>query len=848
MKTTPLIITCVAALAATAGVAADLELRTFKAAPARAIPLPATPDSIETGNLDFDRTKLLESKKAADFFHRYLQPDWTTVEADTTGVLHLDTAGNGATLHVLTTRMRPSRFVKGKLKAEATSMAEIWVNGVSVVKKTSSDSTLTASEGMLSMEPEMEADVEIHLLALPDDKNTPQFKLSFIPDSDFADVTVEQGPLTSKFFTINDVVLGRRLNSATMSPDGKYCLLTYSETYGEGDARWFNRVIETASQKTVASNLPTDAQWMPTGSRLLVSERNGDSHDFFTIDMPDMRRTALAYHVPVTASQAMMAPDGKYFIYYTSEQGKAEDGIMKRYTDPDDRITGNRNRSYLHKYDFTTETVTPVTFGGPTTHLLDITPDSRRLLYFSNRETPGEWPFYSASLIELDVNTLKTDTIISGAASLTGACYSPDGRQLLITAGPNAFDGLGKNAGSHEIANDFDIQAFTMNIADRKITPLTRDFNPSISGSPVWNKADGMIYFLADDAFDVPLYRLNPKTGKISPLGVKTGFTRNFSIGEQESRWIAYTGMDYTYAGRGYLLDLKSGKSILIDDPMADQLSEVKFGKTEKWTFTSANGDVIDGEVIYPPTFDPSKKYPLIVYYYGGTTPSNRRSDHPYTPQLFASRDYVVYVVNPSGTIGYGQEFSARHVNAWGEPTADEIIEGVKTFCKQHDFVDDKKIGCLGASYGGFMTQLLQTKTDIFAAAVSHAGISNVASYWGEGYWGYSYNAVAAAKSYPWTNPDLFTKHGSLFNADKIHTPLLLLHGTDDTNVPIGESIQLFNALKILGRTVEFITVEDQNHVITDFNKRKLWHATIMAWFAKYLQDDTRWWDSMYGK
>lgn len=137
-----------------------------------------------------------------------------------------------------------------------------------------------------------------------------------------------------------------------------------------------------------------------------------------------------------------------------------------------------------------------------------------------------------------------------------------------------------------------------------------------------------------------------------------------------------------------------------------------------------------------PPNFDPNKKYPLIVYYYGGTTPTERGISNPYCAQLFASRDYVVYVINPSGTIGYGQEFSARHVNAWGKRTADDIIEGTKQFCKEHPFVNDKKIGCLGASYGGFMTQYLQTQTDIFAAAVSHAGISNVTSYWGEGYWG----------------------------------------------------------------------------------------------------------------
>lgn len=110
------------------------------------------------------------------------------------------------------------------------------------------------------------------------------------------------------------------------------------------------------------------------------------------------------------------------------------------------------------------------------------------------------------------------------------------------------------------------------------------------------------------------------------------------------------------------------------------------------------------------------------------------------------------------------------------------------------------------------MTQYLQTQIGYFRRRSFTCRYSNVTSYWGEGYWGYGYNAIAAADSYPWNNPELFTKQSSLFNADKINTPLLLLHGTVDTNVPIGESIQLFNALKILGKTVEFITVDGENH------------------------------------
>jgi dipeptidyl aminopeptidase/acylaminoacyl peptidase len=144
------------------------------------------------------------------------------------------------------------------------------------------------------------------------------------------------------------------------------------------------------------------------------------------------------------------------------------------------------------------------------------------------------------------------------------------------------------------------------------------------------------------------------------------------------------------------------------------------------------------------------------------------------------------------------------------------------------------------------MTMYLQTVTDIFAAAVSHAGISSIASYWGEGYWGYAYSGAASAGSFPWNNLELYIEQSPLFNADKIRTPLLLLHGMEDTNVPIGESIQMFTALKILGRPVEFIRVKGENHGIANYKRRIEWNHSIYAWFAKWLQDDSSWWDSLY--
>ena len=160
--------------------------------------------------------------------------------------------------------------------------------------------------------------------------------------------------------------------------------------------------------------------------------------------------------------------------------------------------------------------------------------------------------------------------------------------------------------------------------------------------------------------------------------------------------------------------------------------------------------------------------------------------------------------------------------------------------------MDAKKVGCCGASYGGFMTQYLQTRTDIFAAAVSHAGISALSSYWGEGYWGYGYCSSANTGTYPWNHPAFFTEHSPLFHADKITTPLLLIHGNADTNVPVGESIQMFAALKILGKEVALVQVDGENHGVADYTKRLGWHNSIFAWFAKWLKEEPEWWEALY--
>ena len=332
----------------------------------------------------------------------------------------------------------------------------------------------------------------------------------------------------------------------------------------------------------------------------------------------------------------------------------------------------------------------------------------------------------------------------------------------------------------------------------------------------------------------------------------------NFSIARY-APVMTYHGNSVSNPARAYSLDLSSfaknkkqggktrqPKTMLLADTAKDLLKDIRLGECRDFNFKSSRGDSIFGRCYLPPYYDATKKYPMIVYYYGGCSPTSRNFQTHYPWNLYAAQDYIVYVVNPGGASGFGQKHSARHVNTAGKGVAEDIIEGIEAVCKQYPAIDKKHIGCVGASYGGFMTEYLQTVTDLFACAVSHAGISDHTSYWGNGNWGYSYSEVSMAEKYPWSDRDLYVDQSPLYRADKIHTPLLLTHGTADTNVPPMESMQLFTALKLLGRDVALIHVKGENHGIMDYNKRILWTNSIMAWFEKYLKGDSTWWDTLY--
>lgn len=840
LKTTKSGLLAAALMASISASAETIEVKTLKYAGPYAVAQPWMADSVNIKGEVFDLKQLLDSPLSFTLLNKGKEVTAAQLLADKQDALHL------ASFCVSNTQR-----TKATIAVEGLEQYRLFVDGEQVaVNGDKAETILTPSQHTVVIK---------YLTRKNASADKKSIKLT-VTAANGAPLSVGDATV-KRAYNIYDVICAPNYPSVSISPNGKFIVVRKTWVDRKGNNHSINELRNSQTNRLMAT-FEESVKWMPSSNKLYFTQKASDSSiageekqdgtlQLITINPLTMEREVLASHLPEGWFQ--FTPDEKTLIYTLTTEGRKKDPQVYDVKEPEDRQPGWRERSNLAKYDLASGILQPLTFGYHNIYLMDISADSRYLLIGKEEERLTKRPTTLTSFYRLDLGSMnassattpKVETLIEKGEFLNSAQFSPDGKSILVSASPEAFNGIGKNVEEGQTPSMIDTQLYLMTLSDKKVRPLTKDFNPNVQ-SVDWSKADGNIYFTAEDKDCVHLFQLNPKSGKFTLLKTPEEYIKSFSLASSAAE-MAFSGQSASNADRLYKMNTKALKSQLVDDLSARELKDVELGECKAWNFVNSRGDTLCCRYYLPPHFDAAKKYPMIVNYYGGCSPTSRMFQSRYPHHVYAAMGYVVLVVNPSGATGFGQKFSARHVDTAGEGVAEDIISSTQAFCDEHAFVNRKKIGCIGASYGGFMTQYLQTKTDLFAAAISHAGISDHTSYWGEGYWGYSYSEVSMANEYPWTNKHLFVDQSPLYNADKIHTPLLFVHGTADNNVPVGESIQLYTALKLLGRPTAMVLVDGQDHHIIDYEKRLKWQNTIFAWFAKWLQDDASWWTEMYG-
>jgi len=656
----------------------------------------------------------------------------------------------------------------------------------------------------------------------------------------FETATILQEQIPKHRFSIPDLLNGVNIRAVRLSPDGKRAavFLNQRKVGEDKNNSWLEILnVNNGFKQFTSENFGriSGFNWYNDSNSFSYTKSENEFSSIYKYNLSNNTQKKVLDKIK-HFSDYWWSANQQFFIYSTFHKKEKKSNLGYKYIkEISQRSTSTQYQSKLYLYF-------P---GSGATHQISSKKEDLYPVRINSDPDPLKRPYSKSTYFSFNIKRF-TKIKLFESYWINNVYWSPDSRKLLVLGGPSTFNGIGKNLPDKVIPNDYDGQAFIYNLATKKIKAISKIFDPSIN-SAFWHPLDKDIYFTVVDQSFVRVYQYSVKKDSYKKMNTGVDVIGRTSYARRKRKAV-YQGSSVSTPSKLYRMNLAANTSSLLKDYNRSIFSGIKFAKVIDWNFKTDKGKTIKGRIHFPPDFNGKKKYPCIVYYYGGTSPVTRDFGGRYPKNWYTAKGYVVYVLQPSGTVGFGQQFSALHVNDWGKITADEIISGVKKLLAAHPFIDPEKVGAIGASYGGFMTMVLGSKTDIFSALISHAGISALSSYWGVGDYGYSYSAVATADSFPWNRKDIYVGHSPLFMAERFSSPLLLLHGDIDNNVPPGESYQMFAALKLLGKEVALVTFKDQQHWILEYNKRIQWMKTIIAWYDKHLKNQPEHWQFMYEK
>jgi dipeptidyl aminopeptidase/acylaminoacyl peptidase len=263
-------------------------------------------------------------------------------------------------------------------------------------------------------------------------------------------------------------------------------------------------------------------------------------------------------------------------------------------------------------------------------------------------------------------------------------------------------------------------------------------------------------------------------------------------------------------------------------------LSQISMSALEFFWFTGADGDKVQGWIIKPPNFDPSKKYPVKFIVHGGPeVPMGDEWSYRWNFELFTANGYVVVFINFHGSPGYGQKFIEAINGDWGGAPYEDLMKGLDYAEQHYPFIDKDRECALGASYGGYMANWILGHTNRFKCIVSHDGMFNTESAWGttEELWFNEWEF----KGTPYTNRELYRKWSPHLFATNFKTPTLVIHSQLDYRLDVSQGFDLFTTLQREGVPSKMLYFPDEGHWVLKPQNSQLWYKTVNDWVDQWV-------------
>ncbi len=655
-------------------------------------------------------------------------------------------------------------------------------------------------------------------------------------------------------FTVEEMLKLRRVSDPQLSPDGRHVAYVVTDVSLEKNSRvnhlW---LVPTAGGEPVpvvhAEKSDTSPRWSPDGKKLaFLSTRDGSSQVWV---VPVSQGRAAGEPTKITsltteASSFVWSPDGRWLAFASdvypacaaiacNEQALKDFESRKSRARVFDRLLyrhwvswkeGRFSHVFLVPSDGSAPPrdltpgaadVPPFSLGGPDDYAFS--PDSKELA-FARKTDAVEAVSTNSDLFLLDLAdpSAKPRKITTNPASDGGPAYSPDGRYIAYRA---------------QQRPGFEADRWQLMLYDRKTgehKSATAAWDWSVDGY-AWTPDSKALNITAEDSGEGAWFALE-LDGK-APMRMKLGGTVGDIRMTADGQTFIYTRHTLDRPTEIYRVSVKdgSGGPLTRSNP---GLAAFRLRPAESVWYEGAGGTKIQAWVVKPPDYVEGRKYPLLYLVHGG--PQNSWHDgwtFRWNAEVFASAGYVVFMPNPRGSTGFGQQFTDDISGDWAGKVYEDLMKGAD-FAESLPYVEKDRTGAAGASYGGYMMDWFLGHTTRFRAIVTHAGVYNLTSMYGvtEELWFPEWDF----KGTPWSNPELYAKLSPHTYAKNFKTPTLVTHGELDFRVPIGEGLQLFTALQRQNVPSKMVYFPDEGHWINKPANSALWYHEFIAWMDRWVK------------